>query len=346
MADGLNQMYIYILRSKKNNRLYVGSTEDVRLRLQQHNKGENKSTKAYRPWELAKVEEFEDKAGCGGINRDLSAEGISTAHLPDRYKKSWSDSNSNTDGYVKIISRKSSQDNHSCDDEKSYIQEKKIRFDDDGRRLNTDTVDFKKNVRLMEFALLQKMANEKGSDPLDYLMNNPKDPGCILPRIMISHMYESAYKCVEMAVKTHSSSGVPETGYNPNPSKGENCKTFKENMLAAAKKTSAIGEISNCTWNSTPIIGELDGNSYCGSDKIKRVGICTGTANCTILNKELNPVKIQMPVLCPSDVCEDDSGLSTATACANSEKAYMKTSGDTNVQGQKSVILNSKASGQ
>ena len=58
----LDKMYVYILRSKKCNRFYVGSAEDVELRLRQHNRGENKSSKAYRPWVLARKEEYKDKA--------------------------------------------------------------------------------------------------------------------------------------------------------------------------------------------------------------------------------------------------------------------------------------------
>jgi len=54
-------MYVYIIKSKKNNRLYIGSTDDIALRLRQHNMGNVKSTKAYMPWELIKCEEHQDK---------------------------------------------------------------------------------------------------------------------------------------------------------------------------------------------------------------------------------------------------------------------------------------------
>ena len=54
-------MYVYIIKSKKNGRIYVGSTEDVSLRLEQHNKGDSKSTKSYVPWELIRSEEYSDK---------------------------------------------------------------------------------------------------------------------------------------------------------------------------------------------------------------------------------------------------------------------------------------------
>ncbi|MFC1703720.1 GIY-YIG nuclease family protein [Candidatus Omnitrophota bacterium] len=57
-----NKMYVYILESKKCNRLYIGFTEDVATRLKQHNRGENRSTKAYRPWKLVRVEEYKDRA--------------------------------------------------------------------------------------------------------------------------------------------------------------------------------------------------------------------------------------------------------------------------------------------
>ncbi|MFH1360916.1 MAG: GIY-YIG nuclease family protein [Candidatus Omnitrophota bacterium] len=51
-------MYVYIIRSKKIGRLYIGTAKNVSVRLQQHNRGENESTKAYRPWELVRKEEY------------------------------------------------------------------------------------------------------------------------------------------------------------------------------------------------------------------------------------------------------------------------------------------------
>lgn len=54
-------MNVYILRSKKNGRIYIGVAKDVSNRLQQHNRGENISTKAHRPWILIRVEEYSNK---------------------------------------------------------------------------------------------------------------------------------------------------------------------------------------------------------------------------------------------------------------------------------------------
>ena len=49
-------MTLYILRSKKTRQFYVGSTEDLEFRLEEHNQPEkNRSrwTRARGPWELA-----------------------------------------------------------------------------------------------------------------------------------------------------------------------------------------------------------------------------------------------------------------------------------------------------
>jgi len=40
--------YVYTLQSMKNNNLYVGYTDDLRKRLQEHNRGLNFSTKPHR----------------------------------------------------------------------------------------------------------------------------------------------------------------------------------------------------------------------------------------------------------------------------------------------------------
>ncbi len=53
--------YVYILQSKKNKRLYIGYTSDLRKRLEEHNKGESTYTKRYRPWRLIYYEAFLSK---------------------------------------------------------------------------------------------------------------------------------------------------------------------------------------------------------------------------------------------------------------------------------------------
>lgn len=56
-----NFMYkVYLLRSiSKPTKSYVGYTiKTVQKRLQEHNDGQNQSTKAYRPWQLVYFETF------------------------------------------------------------------------------------------------------------------------------------------------------------------------------------------------------------------------------------------------------------------------------------------------
>ena len=51
--------YIYILKSLKDNRTYVGYTNNLEERLKKHNSGQVKSTKLRCPLELLFSEEFE-----------------------------------------------------------------------------------------------------------------------------------------------------------------------------------------------------------------------------------------------------------------------------------------------
>lgn len=54
-------MNVYILKSKKDGSFYVGMTSDLNKRLEYHNAGKVKSTKARAPWKIIHVEEFESR---------------------------------------------------------------------------------------------------------------------------------------------------------------------------------------------------------------------------------------------------------------------------------------------
>ncbi len=56
--------YTYILKSKKDGKIYTGVTKDLRKRLQQHNSGKSTYTKGRGPFSLIYYEAclLEDKA--------------------------------------------------------------------------------------------------------------------------------------------------------------------------------------------------------------------------------------------------------------------------------------------
>jgi len=50
--------FVYIIFSEKHSRHYTGLTINIDQRLHEHNSGQNKSTKPYRPWKLIHSEAF------------------------------------------------------------------------------------------------------------------------------------------------------------------------------------------------------------------------------------------------------------------------------------------------
>ena len=48
----MNQYYVYAIESLKDGRIYVGLSLNVDRRIQEHNAGQTRSTKPWRPWKL------------------------------------------------------------------------------------------------------------------------------------------------------------------------------------------------------------------------------------------------------------------------------------------------------
>ena len=75
---------MYAIRSLKDGRIYVGMTENVERRLDQHNSGKSRSTKAYRPWTLFYAEKLPDRLRArerekylkGGAGKEYLKKGI------------------------------------------------------------------------------------------------------------------------------------------------------------------------------------------------------------------------------------------------------------------------------
>lgn len=53
--------YVYVLKSLKDKKFYIGRTNNLKERLKQHNRGETTSTKVRRPLELVYYEAFKYK---------------------------------------------------------------------------------------------------------------------------------------------------------------------------------------------------------------------------------------------------------------------------------------------
>ncbi len=57
--------YVYVLRSEKDGKLYVGKTTDLVKRVKKHNNGEVLATKGRRPLTLVFYEAFKNKTDTG-----------------------------------------------------------------------------------------------------------------------------------------------------------------------------------------------------------------------------------------------------------------------------------------
>jgi putative endonuclease len=68
--------YTYAIESTKQNYIYVGITNNTERRIDEHNKGYNKTTKPYTPFKTILIEKYENrlqartrekflKSGCG-----------------------------------------------------------------------------------------------------------------------------------------------------------------------------------------------------------------------------------------------------------------------------------------
>ena len=65
--------YVYVLYSFRFERIYIGHTNNIRLRLERHNSGKVKSTKAYLPRELVHYEKFATRSEAMKREKELKA---------------------------------------------------------------------------------------------------------------------------------------------------------------------------------------------------------------------------------------------------------------------------------
>ena len=80
--------YVYILQSQKDGSLYIGSTTDLKRRMEEHNAGQVKSTKLKRPWQLVYYEAYFAEEIARKREKSLKSHGNLRRQLKDRIRSS------------------------------------------------------------------------------------------------------------------------------------------------------------------------------------------------------------------------------------------------------------------
>jgi len=80
--------YMYVLKSKKDDKLYIGSTNDLKRRLSEHNKGQVSVTKPRAPFELRYYESFYAKGDARKREASLKKDGKALGQLKRRISES------------------------------------------------------------------------------------------------------------------------------------------------------------------------------------------------------------------------------------------------------------------
>jgi putative endonuclease len=80
--------YLYILRSKKDKDLYIGSANDLRKRFKDHNSGKVFSTRLRKPFELIYYEAYKSEKDARKREHNLKLRSRALAQLKKRIKKS------------------------------------------------------------------------------------------------------------------------------------------------------------------------------------------------------------------------------------------------------------------
>lgn len=80
--------YVYLIKSKKNGRVYTGYTSDLKQRFVDHNNGKSKYTKNNRPYFLVYYEAYLSKEDAQKREKNLKLRGNASAQLRKRISNS------------------------------------------------------------------------------------------------------------------------------------------------------------------------------------------------------------------------------------------------------------------
>ncbi len=80
--------YVYVLKSQKDEELYIGSTKDLKRRIREHQTGQSFSTKFRRPFELIYYEAYKIEKDAREREQALKLRGNARRFLKKRIKES------------------------------------------------------------------------------------------------------------------------------------------------------------------------------------------------------------------------------------------------------------------
>jgi len=80
--------YVYALKSLKDGSIYIGCTNNLRRRVEEHNKGEGKSTKHRAPFELIYYEAYKSEKDAKYREHNLKRFAVAHHHLKKRIANS------------------------------------------------------------------------------------------------------------------------------------------------------------------------------------------------------------------------------------------------------------------
>ena len=80
--------YVYVIKSKKDGNLYIGSTNDLKRRMKQHNSGLGLSTKPRKPFELIYYEAYKSEKDARKRESNLKLRSRAFAQLKKRIQES------------------------------------------------------------------------------------------------------------------------------------------------------------------------------------------------------------------------------------------------------------------
>lgn len=80
--------WVYILKSKNYNQLYIGYTSNLVERLKEHNSGKSPSTKRYMPWKPVYAEGYANEEDAKGRESKIKQFGKVYSQLKRRIMRS------------------------------------------------------------------------------------------------------------------------------------------------------------------------------------------------------------------------------------------------------------------